>query len=166
MFLAIFLDQIAIVTFLALLIWAAVGDYYRYLIPNALSVAAALLFFVHVFAAAAPVDWVGGLITGGTVFFVGATMFAFRLLGGGDVKLLSAVALWAGPAQIIDVLLITGLAGGLLSLAMMTTFYLYRPGPAEISVSVPRVSRGKQYIPYGIAIAAGGFYVGARLLTE
>ncbi len=158
-------DQIAIVTFLALLIWAAVGDYYRYLIPNGLSVAAALLFFVHVFTAATPVDWVGALIVGGAVFFVGVAMFAFRLLGGGDVKLLSAVALWAGPAQIIDLLLITGLAGGLLSLAMMTTLHFYRPGPAEASGPAPRASKEKQYIPYGIAIAAGGFYVGGRILT-
>lgn len=175
MFLATFLDQIAIVTFLALLTWAAVSDYYSYLIPNSLSIAAALLFFVHVLSAGSGagvpgagvpgVDWVGGLMTGGAVFFVGVVMFSLRLVGGGDVKLLSAAALWAGPTQIIDMLLITGLAGGVLSLAMMTTLRLYRPGPEETMASLPGFSTRKQYIPYGIAIATGGFYVGARLLT-
>ncbi len=160
-----FPDQLAIVAFLALLTWAAVSDYYRYLIPNAISVAVAALFFAHAIAGGPAVDWVGGLLTGGAVFAVGITMFVFRLVGGGDVKLLSALSLWAGPALIVDVLLITALAGGLLSLSMMTTLHLYRPGPAETMAALPRFSTRKQYVPYGIAIAAGGFYLGARLLA-
>ena len=92
-------------------------------------------------------------------------MFVFRLIGDDDVKLLSAVSLWAGPVQIVDLLLITALAGGLISLAMMTTLRLYRPGPVETMAALPRFNTRKQYIPYGVAIAVGGFYVGARLLT-
>ncbi|MEQ9042563.1 MAG: prepilin peptidase [Alphaproteobacteria bacterium] len=162
---ALFLDQVTIVTFLALLTWAAVSDFYDYLIPNRISVAAGLLFAVHAFTGVPAVDWIGTLLTAGTVFLVGATMFVFRLIGGGDVKLMSAVSLWAGPEQILDFLLITALAGGFVSLAMMTTLRLYRPGPAETMATLPRFSLRKQYVPYGIAIAIGGFFVGARLLT-
>ena len=162
---ALFLDRVTVVTFLALLTWAAVSDYYSYLIPNRISVAVALLFVAHAMVGVPAVDWAGTLITGGTVFLVGATMFVFRLIGDDDVKLLSAVSLWAGPVQIVDLLLITALAGGLISLAMMTTLRLYRPGPVETMAALPRFNTRKQYIPYGVAIAVGGFYVGARLLT-
>ncbi|MEW5703197.1 MAG: prepilin peptidase [Pseudomonadota bacterium] len=161
----IFLDQVTVIAFLGLLTWAAISDFYSYLIPNRVSVAAAILFCAHVLAALPTIDWIGALLTGGTVFLVGAAMFAFRLIGGGDVKLLSAAALWAGPEQIIDFLLVTALAGGLISLAMMTALRLYRPGPVEAAVSSPRFSMRKQYIPYGVAIATGGFYVGLRLLA-
>ncbi|MCE2510623.1 MAG: prepilin peptidase [Alphaproteobacteria bacterium] len=161
----LFLDQVTIVAFLALLAWAAASDFYSYLIPNRISAAVAALFVAHAIAGVPAVDWTGALITGGAVFLVGATMFVFRLVGGGDVKLMSAISLWAGPAQILDFLLLTALAGGLVSLAMMTALRIYRPGPVETTAALPRFSARKQYIPYGIAIAVGGFYVGARLLT-
>src|SRR5580765_6479541 len=45
------------------------------------------------------------------VFAVGAAAFAVGGLGGGDVKLLAAVSLFAGPPRLLDFLAITAIAG-------------------------------------------------------
>ena len=45
--------------------------------------------------------------------------FAVGALGGGDVKLLAAVSLFAGPGRLVDFLIITAIAGGLLGLAIL-----------------------------------------------
>ena len=55
--------------------------------------------------------WIAGL----AIFFV---PFALRGLGGGDVKLLAALGAWVGPTDVIWVALYTGIAGGLLALAI------------------------------------------------
>ena len=52
------------------------------------------------------------------VFGAGTAAFAAGALGGGDVKLLAAASLFAGPGLISDFLLVTALAGGVLGLAV------------------------------------------------
>ena len=61
------------------------------------------------------------------VFALGALGFAVGALGGGDVKLLAASSLFAGPALLPDFLMVTALAGGVLGLA---TLMGARVGPA------------------------------------
>ncbi len=80
------------------------------------------------------------------VFFVGAAAFRFGLLGGGDVKLLAAGALWVGAATAGAFLLTTALAGGVLAVSFVG-WQLALPGG--------RTARAPA-LPYGIAIAAGG----------
>ena len=53
------------------------------------------------------------------VFGAGTAAFAAGALGGGDVKLLAAASLFAGPGLISDFLLVTALAGGVLGLAVL-----------------------------------------------
>ena len=80
------------------------------------------------------------------VFGLGALAFRFRVLGGGDVKLLAAGALWLGAAEIGAFLLATALAGGLLAL-IFVAWQLARPGGSQTRLPG---------LPYAIAIAAGG----------
>ena len=80
------------------------------------------------------------------VFAVLTGLFALRMMGGGDVKLLAALALWLPAKPFFELLLIMALAGGVLTVVMGMWHIMHR-----------RKDRLK--IPYGIAIAAAGLWV-------
>ena len=110
-------------------------------------------------------DWLAALGITAIVFTVGAVFFFLRLTGGGDVKLLAATALWPGPELILPFLLVTAVAGGVLSLAALFHLGILRPRSASASaLNVPRMSYFKARVPYGLAIVTGGVYVAVRLL--
>ena len=74
-------------------------------------------------------------------FFVGA--FALGQMGGGDVKLIGALALWFPVQPMIGLLIMMSLIGGGLTLVMMIDRWRRRDkAPIEI--------------PYGVAIAIAG----------
>lgn len=79
-------------------------------------------------------------------FAVLAAMFAARMMGGGDVKLLTALALWVSPMQFLQLLLIMALAGGALTIIV-------------IAWHTARRQRERIAVPYGVAIAVGGLWV-------
>src|SRR5436190_968164 len=145
----------------ALLIGAGAQDMRTMHIANGFSLAIAGLFVV----------WAGGelaagrlslltlgLAVGGAamVFALGAAAFAIGALGGGDVKLLAAVSLSAGPAGLVDFLAVTAIAGGLLGLAILAGAPIGQP-----AVAGPLRARLRRGLPYGPAIAAGGLWVAA-----
>ncbi|HEV2748832.1 MAG TPA: prepilin peptidase [Allosphingosinicella sp.] len=140
----------------AALVVAATGDLRSRRIPNWLNAAIALL--------AIPFWWFAGLtlwpevglqigIAAG-VFLLFALAFQLGAMGGGDVKLVSALALWLPPLAVLKLLVIMSLAGGVLTLAMLVRHRLGKtPGPLEI--------------PYGVAIAFGGFWlISERYLNQ
>ena len=79
-------------------------------------------------------------------FAVFAGMFALKWMGGGDVKLLTALALWIEPTWFLKLLIVMAIVGGLLTLVM---------GMWHIT----RRQRDRLAIPYGVAIAVGGLWV-------
>lgn len=159
-----------------LMMAAAVGDVRHYRISNTLCLAVALggLMLIAVQALlgaeARLFDnpwrqlWMS-LIIAGVVFAGSAGLFAAGVMGGGDVKLLTAVTLWAGPQLALMFLFITALAGGLVSLAVLVHAKRAAGAPSPIinplgaTMTVPKV-------PYGLGIAAGGLYVAYELLTR
>lgn len=159
-----------ILAFVALALWAATCDLRSYSIPNRISV-----YMVCAFAGYAVLALMGGAAVssvlwhfalGGAVFGIGALLFAMGGLGGGDVKLLAASALWAGPSNLTLFLVVMGLAGALLSAAYMV---LPERAPAgggapDGAGDVPLRVRLKRQVPYGVAIAAGCVAVAARLV--
>jgi prepilin peptidase CpaA len=94
------------------------------------------------------------------VFAIGAAGFAAGILGGGDVKLLAAASLFAGPAHIVDFLAVTALVGGALGLAFLAGAPI---GPATPATGGTVRARLRTGVPYGPAIAAGGLWVAAVL---
>lgn len=94
------------------------------------------------------------------VFAVGALTFAAGALGGGDVKLLAAASLFAGPALMVDFMMVTALAGGLLGIAILAGAPIGPVAPASDGTVRSRLRSG---LPYGPAIAAGGLWVAASL---
>jgi prepilin peptidase CpaA len=149
----------------ALLVGAGVQDLRSMQIANGFSLGIAALFVVWAAAglAGGQIDLAGvalALGCGVVVFGVGAAAFAAGVLGGGDVKLLAAVSLFAGPHRLLNLLFITAIAGGLLGLAILAGAPIGRPAMA---VAGPIRARLRSGLPYGPAIAAGGLWVAASL---
>jgi prepilin peptidase CpaA len=150
------LSWIFIAMLAAALVAAAIGDWRRRTIPNWLNGAIALL--------AIPFWWSVGLSPwpgialqvglGLGVFALFAIAFRFGAMGGGDVKLAAALALWLPAAGVAKLLVIMSVAGGVLTVAMVIA---HRAAKAA----------GQPEIPYGIAIAFGGFWlIGERFLNQ
>ncbi|HYD99100.1 MAG TPA: A24 family peptidase [Alphaproteobacteria bacterium] len=136
---------------------AAVCDLRAYIIPNRLPLILALAFAGY--AAATPeIGWLGHLLTGAAAFAAGALLFARGWIGGGDVKLFAALALWAGPARISDTILVMSLSGAAAALALLA----WRARRAAAPEAGPPLA---QPMPYGIALAAAGLWLAADLLV-
>ena len=83
------------------------------------------------------------------MFGLGTLAFAAGAMGGGDVKLAAALALWFSPASTIKFLVLMSLAGGVLTLGLLGW---HRAKSRE----------GRPEIPYGVAIAFGGLAILAQ----
>ena len=140
--------EILLITLAVLLVAAAVIDVRTFTISNWLNAGVALLAPLYWFSIALPLwpDVAVQLALGLGVFILLAAAFYAGMMGGGDVKLAAALALWFSPASTVKFLVLMSLAGGVLTLVV---------------VVVHRVRRreGRPEIPYGVAIAFGGLAI-------
>jgi prepilin peptidase CpaA len=142
------LTEILLILLGALLLVAAVVDVRTFTISNRLNLTVALLAPIYWLSIALPL-WPGAAIqlgAGAGVFALLALAFYAGMMGGGDVKLAAALALWFSPASTLKFLVIMSLAGGVLTLAYLTFHHLKR-------------REGRPEIPYGVAIAFGGLAI-------
>lgn len=137
---------------------AAFTDLFTMTIPNRISVILILSFFAIALLTGLPMAQLGTHVGGAlAVFAVCFLLFATNTMGGGDAKLLTAAALWFGfnPA-LLEFLTYVGIMGGAASL-----FILLVRAQADsilaIGLPVPHSILLAKKIPYGIAIAIGGF---------
>lgn len=130
------------------LVTAAVTDIRSRRIGNRLNAAIAL---------AAPLFWCASglalwpgiamqLAVALATFAACAGLFAIRAMGGGDVKLLTALALWVEPLLFVKLVIAMALLGGLLTIVMMMAALMRR-------------QRDRLAVPYGVAIAGAGLWV-------
>jgi len=156
-------------TVAGLLILAAASDARRYLIPNWISVGIIILFLPYALLSPVGVNWLGGLVTAAAALAVGFGLHALRLMGGGDIKLITACALWAGPALIAPFLVIVSVAGGALAAGLLIGRGVASARRRRSAPPGEAVTSGtplmRQKVPYGLAIAAGGIFLLARHLT-
>jgi prepilin peptidase CpaA len=141
--------------FAALMAIAAFEDCRRFVVPNAVVVGVVALWPLYLttmpgLTLAHALAAVGCAMT---VFLVGAALFSRGLVGGGDVKLLAAASLWAGPERTPALLLTTAVLGGVIALALLCWVRLRAPaaGPGAELATLP--------LPYGVAIAAAAVIV-------
>ncbi|NTU76694.1 MAG: hypothetical protein HGA90_02610 [Alphaproteobacteria bacterium] len=135
-----------------LVIAAATIDARSFRIPNLVPLALLALFPLYVFASPFPVAWIENLAIFALTLAAGLGLYAKKWAGAGDIKLMVALSLWAGPAYVLMFLFITTVAGGLLALAVAgITWRRARRAPETATVSL-----AKTPIPYGVAIAIGG----------
>ena len=130
-----------------LLVIAAVFDLRERIIPNRLNLAIALL---------APLAWWAQSLAlwpdialqigvAALIFALFIGLFAIGGIGGGDVKMIGALALWIDAGLIVDLLMIMALVGGVIAGGML----IYRK---------MRKTTDKAEVPYGVAIAIAGLW--------
>jgi prepilin peptidase CpaA len=148
---------VALSAFPAALLIAAANDLYEFKVPNWVSGALFGAFYLAAALLEAPLSLIveGTLLAFGVLAF-GFCLFAFRILGGGDAKLLAAVAPWIGVAGLMGFLVNMAFAGAALAVALL----LFRRSPMlPIYAQTPWIMRLHQKpkdIPYAVAIASGG----------
>ena len=135
----------------AMLAWIAVVDIKTYTISDRVNLAIALL---------APVYWWSSgvafwpdaslrIAMAVIVFLLFAGAFYLNVMGGGDVKLAGALALWFAPYDTVKLLVIMSIAGGLLTVVVL-------------GVHRARKKLDRPEVPYGVAIAVGGMWLLAQ----
>lgn len=147
--------------FPAMAILAAVYDARSMTIPNWISIVLALGYVPVAFIVGLPVADIGWSVGIGFIALViGIALFAFRILGGGDAKLLAASAMWVGLSGLLPFVLYTALAGGALSLLLLTVRKWMPLMPIVVGPQwIQRLLEPKGDIPYGIAIAVAAVLV-------
>ena len=130
------------------LVVAAVIDIRTFTISNRLNLTVALMAPLFWWSAALPVwpNVAAQVAVAGGVFALLAGAFYAGMMGGGDVKLAAALALWFSPASTIKFLILMSIAGGVLTLLVVGW---HRANKRE----------GRPEIPYGVAIAFGGLAI-------
>lgn len=154
---SLFHDGVLIIAAVTMLV-AALSDIKKLIISNRLCLFLAALFPLYVITAPHEVMWLHHVLIGAAVLVIGFAMFAMNFLGGGDVKMLAAASLWAGPKMIATLLVFTSFAGGLLALAFAAAA-LYRAYVLKVetrSETNEIIPWHKTPVPYGVAIACGG----------
>lgn len=143
--------------FPALVIVAALKDVTSYTIPNWISLGLIAAFVPAAAVSGASLPVIGlCLATGLGALLLGMGMFAAGWIGGGDAKLFAAAALWLGWPATFPFMLVTGLAGGALTLAILglRSGWL-EPILAGSPAWVRKLGAQGGDIPYGVAIAIG-----------
>ncbi|MEH3040107.1 MAG: prepilin peptidase [Sphingomonas paucimobilis] len=129
---------------LLLLLLAGIEDARTREIANWKNAAIALL--------ALPWWWANGLSGVDMAWQLGVALIVFALffaafvagqMGGGDVKMIAALALWLPPGGVLSMLMVMSLLGGALTLLFLADRWRLRA--AQVAE-----------IPYGIAIAVAG----------
>ena len=152
-----------------LLCIAAAFDTWKYIIPNAITVGLIALFVVTTLLLQLDMgwrDWLSHLGAAAAVLAGGAVLFAFNKMGGGDVKLMTAVAFWAGFEQVADLLLYIAVAGGALAIGLIVVRRLLfgmMTAASLTKIKVPRMLLSGEPVPYGLAIAPSAIFIGTRL---
>ena len=140
----------------ALLLAAALWDLRKREIPNTIVIVVALLALPFWWANGLPlwpdIAWQIGVAL--IVFAIFAGLFALGWMGGGDVKLLGALALWLPAPAVMMMLVIMSFSGGVLTVAMVVWHRLRHP-------------KATLEIPYGVAIAFAGLWlISERFLNQ
>ena len=143
--------------FAALVIGAAVRDLATFTIPNWISLALALAFGPAALLAGVSLPEIGiSFAVGFGMLVIGAGMFAFGWIGGGDAKLMASAALWVGLRGLAPFAIYTALAGGALALGLVALRSAWlRPLAAAGPGWTQRLATPGESAPYGVAIAAG-----------
>jgi prepilin peptidase CpaA len=149
---------------IVLLLYVATIDIATRLIRNEICLALALLGISAQLAS--PMQIAQSLIAAAILFLLLFVIYQRGWIGGGDVKLLVALAIGLPLTGVIELLTMTALAGGVLALVHVIMRLLPYPKLAPAGSSLVRrvyaVERWRHLrrapLPYGVAIACGGIW--------
>lgn len=179
---ALLLRYGAVGLFCLLCLTAAAFDLWKMIIPNMVSILLVALFFANALFltlySGYSVAWLSHIGAMAAVLIVGLIAYRFGAMGAGDVKLLSAISLWAGFERnlleplifehyLFDYLVLVALFGGGLSLGLLILrrlvvgLLLFQSSPQN--VTLPRYLLPREHMPYGVAIALPAAYLAIKL---
>ncbi len=149
-----------------LLVFAALHDIGFRTVPNRVSVALLTCGVLLRLLDGGPHQLLWGLLCGGAVFIVTFACWRFGWMGGADVKLLTAAAVFVPPIMVPTLLLGTSLAGGVIALTYIIGSRLAPRPKAERPAGLLhracrcelRRLRRRGPLPYAAAIATGGVF--------
>lgn len=155
-----------VITALGMCGLAAWTDFKGYRIPNIVSlvivVAFLAAFAMTTFTGQNEIiftSWKSHLGSFIVVLLVTMAMFGLKIMGAGDSKMATAVALWLGWEGMLPFLFYMAMTGGLLAVASVV---LKKYKPLRMPLSAPwagswleSAQAGTNKVPYGIAIATG-----------
>jgi prepilin peptidase CpaA len=142
-----------------ILIVAAIIDVKTFTISNGLNLTVALLAPVYWWSIGLPL-WPDAAMQVGValaVFVVLAAAYYMGMMGGGDVKLAAALALWFKPITTLKFLVIMSIAGGLLTIVVLLLHKKRAKPPIDGDQPAARPE-----VPYGVAIAIGALWILAQ----
>ncbi len=132
-------------------------DVTRYIIPNWLVASILVLYPAALFINPQQTDWMMAIAGAGIVFLVGYVVFALRLMGGGDIKLITVCALWVGWTALPEFIFLTAIFGGVFALLLLLVRKLLPR--LRLAKTLPRILRSGEPVPYGVAIALAFLYL-------
>ena len=163
---------------------AAVIDFRRFRVPNALTFPLAILglmFHATVSGIIGLQYSVGGLTMGLVVLLL---FYVMGVMGAGDVKLLAAIGAWVGAANVVYVFCVAGIVTGIHSLVvlawqrrlreipaifqvaavqMMTLGrHIARTDSASLAAVTQRPDRHRYVMPFAVMIAIGVLLVALK----
>lgn len=137
----------AFIAFNGLLLCAALSDLWRYRIPNALpsllALSGLILAFPH-----SPVEAASRAGSAAIVSAVAGALWLRGLLGGGDLKLMMACALWMPLSGLASFAVALGLASGVQGVAALAI--------SQTCLRTPMASAMRSRVPYALSITVAG----------
>ena len=134
----------------ALLVAASCFDVLRLRIPNIIPLGLVVLFALQLLlepGVHAPLDHFLAMTL---TLLILLPVFALDMLGGGDIKLLAAVALWLGMQKLAALLILVGVVGGVFALFWLAMRWLIRTGLGDRRL--PRSLQARAPLPFALPI--------------
>jgi prepilin peptidase CpaA len=165
--------------FTLMVIYGALSDLSTWRIPNWVSYGLVLLFAAYTFLIWLDTPylpsfqfrlplWVGHVMVGLITFVISVVFWKLRFIGGGDVKYLTAAALWVGPLQgLTFCILMTGIALGLFVLLkflhIWNAWFQHAPLPKFVKRLLDKAETNE--LPYGFPIGIATLLVTFQQFT-
>jgi prepilin peptidase CpaA len=135
---------------------AAYGDVRTRRIPNALVIAVAALGLVRLILAGDPGVALDSFAAAAAILAAGFLLFWRGLFGGGDVKLMAAAVLLVGYHALPGFLVVMGLCGLFVTLAVLAAAQLMQRPAAVLGAETHNQTPARATVPYAVPIAASG----------
>lgn len=99
--------------------------------------------------------WASHLIAAAGMFALTFLLFSLRMIGAGDSKLISALALWTGVMGLIPLLFYMAISGAFLGIMtkILNKKTLFKNSKPDSWIA--KAQEGHGGVPYGVAIALG-----------
>jgi prepilin peptidase CpaA len=148
--------------------YAILSDIRYLLIPNWVSATLVITFIAYSVLLWPSLGFLSHLEVAAIALLLSLILYQFNWFGGGDVKFLTAVALWMGPMHIVAFGLLVAILGSLLALLVLNLRWLVNSSGTVWQNRFPSIVRrwAEQGVcPYGVAIGVAGLTMGPRIFA-